>query len=398
MRQAVGRRLLGDVPVVSYISGGLDSTVVLGLTSREKGRAVPSFTIGLDQAGPDERSHAAESARILGSPLTTVTMNQADIAAAFPELVVAAEGPVLDTSCACLMRLAAAVHGQGYKVVLSGEGADEALAGYFWYKTQRLRNWTHDHLGAFLPELVRSTLLRSVGGGSDRRPPALGIKGDRPAQQHVWELIAQARGTLYSAEMWDRLGQHDAYDDLDLPNDRFLRWHPLNRSLYVGYKVMLPGLLLLSKGDRVAMHSSVETRYPFLDEEVIAFCASVAPRYKLKGLTDKWLLRQVAARTLPRQIANRPKTMFRASMAATFLGRHRPAWVDQLLSPESLRRTGYFDPSAVARERATQVRWPLISMRRHVFDIGLTNVVSTQLWHHLYIGGGLCELPRWSDA
>ena len=96
------------------------------------------------------------------------------------------------------------------------------------------------------------------------------------------------------------------------------------------------------------MHSSVETRYPFLDDDVINFCAWLAPEYKLRGRTEKWLLRQVAAKTLPPQIANRRKTMFRASLSGTFLGPGRPAWVDQLLSPESLRATGYFDPKAVA--------------------------------------------------
>ncbi len=118
---------------------------------------------------------------------------------------------------------------------------------------------------------------------------------------------------------------HSAYDDLDLTNDRFSRWHPLNQSLYVGYKVMLAGLLLLAKGDRVAMNSSVEARYPLLDDDVIAFCASIAPEYKLRGLTDKWLLRQVAARTLPARIANRPKTMFRASRSEAFLDQRPPA-------------------------------------------------------------------------
>lgn len=397
LRQAVERRLRGDVPVVSYISGGLDSTVVLGLSSRQRGQAVPSFTIGLDRAGPDERSQATEAARVLGSPLTTVTMNRSDIAAAFPELVVAAEGPVLDTSCACLMRLAAAVHGQGYKVALTGEGADEALAGYVWYKSQKIRNWVGDHLGGFLPHLARKALLGAIGGGSTRRPPILGMNGVRPAQQDMYELLAQVRPILYGAEMWDRLGDHNPYDDLDLTTDRMGRWDPLNRSLYVGYKVMLAGLLMISKGDRIAMHSSVETRYPFLDEDVIAFCAQVAPEYKLRGLKEKWLLRRVAARTLPAPIADRPKTMFRASLAQTFLGPHRPAWVDQLLSPESLRRAGYFDPEAVARERSAQVRWPTITPRRFVFDLGLTSVVSTQLWHHLYCGGGLCDLPTWSD-
>lgn len=145
------------------------------------------------------------------------------------------------------------------------------------------------------------------------------------------------------------------------------------------------------------MHNSVETRYPFLDDDVIQFCSQVAPEYKLRGLTEKWLLRKVAEKTLPKRIANRPKTMFRASLAQTFLGSHHPAWVDQLLSPESLRATGYFDPEKVRREVAAQVRIPRITPRRFVQDLGLTSVVSTQLWHHLYCGGGLCELPTWSD-
>src|SRR4051812_15010239 len=190
MRQAVERRLRGDVPVVSYISGGLDSTVVLGLSSRERGYAVPSFTIGLDRAGPDERSHASESAAVLGSRLTTVTMNRADIVGAYPELIRAAEGPVMDSACACLMRLAGAVHQQGYKVVLTGEGGDEALAGYAWFKTQsirtRLNRWSLDFVNA----AVRRLVLASMGGNPAHVPPRFGIRGMRPAQQDVYDLLA----------------------------------------------------------------------------------------------------------------------------------------------------------------------------------------------------------------
>ena len=152
---------------------------------------------------------------------------------------------------------------------------------------------------------------------------------------------------------------------------------------------------MISKGDRIAMNASVETRYPFLDDDVIAFCAGIAPEYKLRGLTEKWIFRQVAARILPQRIANRPKTMFRACMSGTFLGPHRPPWVDQLLSPESLRATGYFDPAAVARQRAWQTRIPRITPARFVYDVALTCVVSTQLWHHIFCGGGLCDLPAW---
>jgi asparagine synthase (glutamine-hydrolysing) len=396
LRRAVERRLRGDVPVVSYISGGLDSTVVLGLSSRQRGRAVPSFTIGLEKAGPDERASSTEAAAALGSPLTTVTMGRADIAAAYPDLVRAAEMPVLDTSAACLLRLARTVHGQGYKVALTGEGADEALAGYVWFRSQKVRDAFARRFGVGPLALMRRLVLGAIGGGADHRPARRPIRGARTAQQDLYDVLGQGRSLVYSPAMWDRLGDHSAYDELGIDHERFSRWHPLNQSLYVGYKVMLAGMLLHAKGDRIAMNSSVETRYPFLDEDVVAFCAEVAPEYKLHGMTNKWLLRRVAARTLPARIAGRPKTMFRASRSESFLGPGRPPWVDQLLSPESLRANGYFDPLAVARERSRQARLPRVTPRRLALDLSLTCLVSTQLWHHTYCGGGLCDLPEWS--
>jgi asparagine synthase (glutamine-hydrolysing) len=399
LEQAVERRLRSDVPVVSYISGGLDSTVVLGLCSRHRGKSIPSFTVALDKAGPDERASAAEAAAVLGSRQSAVTMDRSLIGAAFPELIKATEGPVLDTSSAALLRLAQAVHGQGYKVALTGEGADEALAGYAWYKSQKIRDAVTRGLGHGVPRLVRRLLMRGAAGGRRAVLPAeAAIGGVRPAQQDLFELISQAKPSLYSHDMLQRLGDHNPYADLDITNDRIRRWHPLNQSLYVGYKVMLAGLLLICKGDRIAMNASVETRYPFLDEDVIAFCAGIAPQYKLRGLTEKWILRQVARRILPERIANRPKTMFRACMSGTFLGQDRPSWVDQLLSRESLSATCYFDAEAVLRERARQTAIPRITPARFVYDVALTCVVSTQLWHHIFCGGGLCELPTWQAS
>jgi asparagine synthase (glutamine-hydrolysing) len=395
LQQAVERRLRSDVPVVSYISGGLDSTVVLGFCSRQRGAAIPAFTIGLDRAGPDERAHAHESAAILRSPLATVTMDRSKIGASFPELIRAAEGPVLDTSCAALLRLAQTVHEHGYKVALTGEGADEALAGYVWYKTQMVRDSLTRRIGPGVARWARRALVASIAGNVRRLPPESAIGGTRAAQQDLYDLISQAKPMLYSGDMWERLGDHSAFADLDITNDRITRWHPLNQSLYVGYKVMLAGLLMISKGDRIAMNASVETRYPFLDDDVICFCAGIAPEYKLRGMTEKWLLRQVARRVLPQRIANRPKTMFRACMSGTFLGRDRPSWVDQLLSPESLRSAGYFDAEAVARQRRWQTLMPRLTPARFVYDVALTCTVSTQLWHHLFCGGDLCDLPVW---
>ncbi len=393
---SIKRRLRGDVPVASYLSGGLDSTVVLGLATRERGGPVASYTIGLDGAGPDERVQAEESARALGSSLTTVAMGRREIASAYPDLIRAAEVPVVDTSCACLLRLASSVHDNGHRVVLTGEGADEALAGYIWFKMQRSTDKFRGKFGDGVGGRIRNLALDAIGGGRSRRSSYTPIRGLRTAQQDLYDLLGQSRSLFYGSGMWDRLGGHSAYDDTGVSNARIGRWAPLNQSLYVGYKMMLAGLLLFSKGDRVAMNASVEARYPFLDDDVIQFCSTLAPEYKLRGRTDKWLLREVAARTLPPRIASRPKTMFRASRLQTFFGADRPTWVDQLLSPESLRETGYFDPKSIARARQIPTWMPILTPKRLGLDLGLTCVVSTQLWHHIYCGGGLCDLPTWT--
>src|SRR5262249_31098912 len=157
------------------------------------------------------------------------------------------------------------VHQQGFKVALTGEGADEALAGYVWYKTQATRDGLTRRIGPGLPRLFRRLVMGSVAGRRVHLPPERAIGGVPPAPHDLYELISQAKPTVYSDAMWQRLGDHSPYDDLDITHDRIVRWHPLNQSLYVGYKVMLAGLLMICKGDRIAMNASVETRYPFLD-------------------------------------------------------------------------------------------------------------------------------------
>jgi asparagine synthase (glutamine-hydrolysing) len=393
LRGAVRRRLVGEVPICSYLSGGLDSTMLLGLGAQENGTALPSFTISLDKSGPyDERSQAEESARLLGSKLTTVRMRSEEIASNYPALIQHAEGPVLDTSAACMLQLARAVRDQGYIVSMTGEGADESLAGYIWFKIDSIARATGRTLNASLRHVLFSWL---VGRGNTRLPWGA-IHGVRTAQQCTYEMMAHSRNWLYSPQMWKAIDGYSPYDELGFDSDRFRSWHPLNRSLYVANKIMLPGMLLAAKGDRAMRHASTEGRFPFLDESVTDFCTSIDPRMKLRGRTDKWLLRQAAKRVLPKQIANRPKTMFRANFSHTFLGPNRPHWVDQLLSPESITASGYFDPADVQRVRQIQHSKSRRSFRRFVLDMGLTGVISTQLWHHTFCGGGLADLPTWS--
>jgi asparagine synthase (glutamine-hydrolysing) len=396
LRAAVRRRLCGEVPLSCYISGGLDSTVILGLSTQEKGEPIPSFTISLDRCAPNnERSKAEESAHYLGSRITLVNVTPADLVKNFPDVVLAAENPVLDTTCVGTLLLARANRAAGNIVALTGEGSDEGLAGYIWFKWHRLQERMNKY-GGFIGHAPRNLMLSwLIGSGSAHRPPFFGTSGVRTAQQIVWEFMAQSREALYAPALWQRLGDHCAYDDLPAP-ERIKRWHPLNQSLYMAYKIMMPGLLMAAKGDRSTRFSATEGRYPFLDEHVVDFCASLPPSYKLRWWTDKWLLRRVAARVLPPPIARRTKTMFRANMGRGFVGPERPPWVDQLLSPESLQATGFFDGAAVRACCEIQRHKPVKSLQRFALDMGLIGVISTQLWHHLYCGGGLCELPTWS--
>ena len=393
LEQAVTRRLSDGLPTASYLSGGLDSSVVLALTGRVAGRAVPAFSVSLDHAGHDERGHAASVARALGAPLTVLARRGTDLAQAYPELTEAAETPVHDTSCAGLMALVGEVRQAGHRVVLSGEGADEALAGYVWFKGHTARR----ALARRWPRLAQGSRDRTIALVDPAAPPSpFELAGVRAAQQDVWDLAMATRHRLYSSHLRQRLAGHSVLDDLGLPWATMGRWHPLNQSLFMGYQVMLPGLLTAAKGDRIAQHHAVEPRCPFLDEDVVDFCADLDPGLKLHGLTGKYLLRRTARDLLPPAAVHRPKAMFRASLSRLFLGPERPRWVDQLLSVESMARTGLFDAAQVARQVAWQRTVPPVTLGRLAFDWGLTNVVATQLWHHLFLGGGLCELPPWT--
>ena len=399
--RAVEIRLRADVPVVGYLSGGVDSAYVLATAARMSGRALPSFTVRVTDPALDELKEAVEAARAIGGGRPTVVeAGPSLIADAYATLIAAAECPVLDTSCAALLALSGEVRAQGYKVVLTGEGADEAFAGYFWFKIRKAASLL-DIGDAFRPSTAISRVARKWAAPDCSFGDVAhidGLIGGPHAQSILYNLVSTSRTRYYSDDMREGLGGHVAYEDLGLDLDRMRRWHPLNRSLYLGYKVQLAGLLLCQKGDRVAMANSVETRYPFLDENVIALASRLHPRFKLRGfLKDKYLLRQAAARVLPKTVAERPKLMFRAPHAETFLA-SPPAFVRDLLSPDSLARTGYFDAVAVARDCAAMARGEDKKELGAFTSLGLGGVVATQLWHHLYLGGGLCDLPEVNEG
>ncbi len=398
LKRAVQRRLRADVPVVSYLSGGVDSSLVVALANNQRDTPIPTFSIRVKATHLDESKEAASVARYVGSPIHSVDYGAREILANYPRLIRAAEAPVLDTSCAALMLLAQEVHRQGFKAALTGEGADEWLAGYSWYKLHRALSFLDVVPGLEFSQAARRAYMRLIG--VPRFPNSVirqlhELVGGHNPWLDVYGLVSSSKLIFFSQALRESVLAESPYADLDLNRERLRCWHPLNRALYLGGRIHLPGLLLHAKGDRVSMRSSVETRYPFLDLEVFQYLARIHPRWKLRGFKDKWLLRKLAERWLPRQIAWRPKLMFRAPLDSFFID-PLPAWVGQLLSPESLARTGYFDVPAV-RHWVTGCR----NLRkggkaRLAIEMGLVGVLSTQLWHHTFIDGNLAELPTWA--
>lgn len=394
--EAVEMRLRADVPVGAYLSGGLDSSMIVAMACKLKGPAINTYTIRVDDPALDELSAANLSARHIGTkPPIVQEFRASDALETYPQLIQAAEAPVIDTSCAALLQLARRVHACGQKVVLTGEGADEWLAGYPWYKIAKLLDVLDFVPGMRLSDAARRAYLRF---NQVPQYPAEFRRGleDSVGGPNAWidsyGVLGLSKLRFYAAPLREVLAQASPWADLGLSLERAKRWHPLNRGLWIGARVTLAGHLLQAKGDRVSMHSSVEVRYPFLDEDVFDFTAKLHPRWKLRGFRDKHLLRLVAERWLPPEIARRHKVIFRAPLDSFHMD-PEPKFVSELLSEESLMRTGYFDVAEVRHWRKAFRQMRAGSLPRLSVEMGLAAVVATQLWHHTFIDGSLADLP-----
>lgn len=395
LERSVSRRLTGDDAAASYISGGIDCSTVAALAGKVRQRPLPTYTVRIAAAGLDESERARRVGEACGVAPIVESFDTSRVTASFPRLIGAVECPVPDASCVTLMLLAERVRADGRRIVLAGDGADDLFAGYAWFKVDRVLRCLDVLPGFRFSQAVRRIIARitapHIGARLITRTQRL--IGGHNAWLDFYGLISMNRSRFYSRGMQESLAGHVAYEDLALNLERMRRWHPLNQALYFGMKTHVPGLLLQAKGDRIAMHSGIELRYPYLDEDVVAFSAGLPPSWKLRGLRDKYLLRRVAERWLPPDIAWRPKRDFTAPLDSLFRAPAAP-WVDELLSEESLRRTGYFDAAAVHHWRKHYVKLRRFGSRRFSVELGLSAVIATQLWHHLYIDNSLANFPH----
>ena len=195
------------MPVVGYLSGGVDSAYVLATASKLRGSPVPSFTIQVPGKGLDETDDALFTARAIGCRPTILRCDSSVIANTYPQLIASADCPVIDTSCAALWRLSQEVHDQGYKVALTGEGSDEAFAGYIWFKLRKLE-LLHGRRRHARQRRAQPAVPHAHGAAHEQRRSSKRIDagmGRAHAQTLLYHLVAQSRDRYFSADMKDGL-------------------------------------------------------------------------------------------------------------------------------------------------------------------------------------------------
>lgn len=389
------RFLRSDVPVGAYLSGGIDSSITAAVIARFTDAPLHTFSLRFTDQEYDEGTHQQKMVAELGAEHEDIVVSPGDVADVFPDVVRATETPVLRAAPAPLFLLSRLVRDHGYKVVVTGEGADEVLAGYDIFREGRVRLfWSRDPESDKrdrAAELLYPWMARSPGSLPAFARGFFGQNLDPadPAVSHRprWDSTGAVKGML-SADMLAEFERSAGPDIVTMMPPQSRTWDPLSRAQWLEMTTLLPGYILSSQGDRMLMANSVEGRFPFLDRDVVQFAAGLPARHKLCGLDEKHLLKLAFEDLVPAEIRNRPKQPYRAPDTASFFIDRPPAWLDEVTSPEAVAAAGVFDPARVTGLLAKCAR---TRGRRtsNTDNMRLLAVLSTQLLHQqMVVDGG----------
>ena len=387
LREAVALRMVADVPLGAFLSGGIDSSTVVALMQAQSDRPVKTFTIGFDETGYDEAAHAAAVARHLGTDHTALVVTPAEARTVIPRLPTMFDEPFADSSQIPTF-LVSELARRHVTVSLSGDGGDELFGGYnryFWGRTiwQRVGR---------LPPRARAFGTRALTAVSPadwdrlfaRLAPVLpnGLRQRTPGDKlhKLAEVLAAERpDELYLGLVshWKRpaevvVGASEPPTALTDP----ARWAALpdftQRMMFLDLIGYLPDDIL-TKVDRASMAVSLEARVPLLDHRVVAFAASLPLGMKIRDGQGKWPLRQVLDQYVPRELVERPKMGFGVPIDAWLRGPLR-GWADELLDERRLRDEGFLHPAPIRQ------KWREHLAGTRNWQQRLWNVLQFQAW------------------
>ncbi len=395
MLDAARIRLRADVPVGAYLSGGIDSTYISALVKRNFDNRLNTFSVSFSDARFDESNFQSIAIDSLKTDHKDVRCTDADIGEIFPEVVWHTETPIIRTAPAPLYLLSKLVRQSDFKVVLTGEGADEIFAGYNIFKEDIVRRfWARQPNSKSRPKLLEKLYPYIFSGANSRSRKFLEgffkkdlLETDSPVYSHLlrWHNTSQLKSFIADDFRYpdDSLGHFVKRFSAGLPKN-FMSWNPLSRAQYTEIKIFLSNYLLSSQGDRMAMGNSIEGRFPFLDHRVIEFACKLPRRYRIHGLDEKFLLKQAARNVIPDGIIERSKQPYRAPISGCFFGETCLDYVDDLMSEAAIREKGYFDFRKVSRliSKCRSSQGQLLSERE---NMALVAILSTQLLDQLFI-------------
>lgn len=391
LTDAARLRLRADVPVGGYLSGGLDSSIIASIARKLAGNAFNTFSITFDDKKFDESQHQLLMARFLGTKHHVVHAAHADIGRVFPEVIWHAETALMRTAPAPMFLLSKLVRDSNFKVVLTGEGADEFLLGYDIFKETKIRRfWSTQPNSKWRSGLLARVYPQIAGlAGKDGRLLASffghGLTDvDNPFYSHLIRWRNNRRTCRFFSDQVSQQGVSDleqSLGDVELPAE-FSQWDPIQRAQYLEISIFMSQYLLSAQGDRMAMAHSVEGRFPFLDYRVVEFCNRLPTRFKLRGLNEKYLLKKAAQRLLPPEVLQRTKRAYRAPIYRSFYHENTPDYVDELLSSKQIKRAGLFQSSAVEQLVTKAKQGKIVG---ETDEMALAGIISSQLLHFQFV-------------
>lgn len=355
---AVHVRLRADVPVGCYLSGGLDSCAVLGLAARHHPEPIHAFTLTFDRAEYDEGAIAREMATHAGAAFYPIPIRQDDLADHFADATAQSETFCLNAHGVAKYLLSRAVRDAGYKVVITGEGSDEILGGYAHFRRDMLLYNSEGQDPAEIPAMlleleaanpVSRGLLLADGESADMQ----GVKrllGQVPSWFEVFSARALKLLPLLAPEFRERFAGREPFRDLLSSLDvrgQLAGREPVHQALYLWSKTALPGYILTVLGDRMEMAHSIEGRLPFLDHHLVEVIRSQPVAQKIRGMTEKYVLREATRRVITDTVYRRQKHPFLSPPATLHPGERLHTLLQDTLRGPALRALPFFDRARV---------------------------------------------------
>ena len=395
LQDSVRLRLRADVPVGAYLSGGLDSSIIAMLISRNFESRLTTFSMGFQEQRFDESTYQDDLTETLSSEHRQIRITNEQIREFLPDTIRHCETTLLRTSPVPMYILAHLVKTQGYKVVLSGEGADEIFGGYTIFKEAKVRKyWGKEPTSLRRPRLLEKLypyIFSTPSRGRNFLHAFFSDKQDEPGDPFFSHRIrwnnSSKNLTFLADTIFTEVAHYNPMEKMaqQLPSN-FCERDLVSRAQILEMDIFLSNYLLSSQGDRVSMAHSVESRHPFLDHRIIDFAFSLPSSWKIRGLNEKYILKRAFRGQLPERILHRDKQPYRAPISELFSRSRKDDYLDELLSESALKKSGYFNPAKV-HHLLTKVRSPAHQAFSEFGSMALMGILSTQLLHQQFVEG-----------